>query len=308
MPDPDPEYDATTSMLGRRLAMFANMLLAVYAISVLSHILPPRLLDPLWQLNAASIVLDNATIPLVGIGLCFLATYLDPLNGNLRARSRLFSRLALPAALGFLLLIPLQGFAGWKAYTTSSGVQASQLQRAYRSLEQLNQAVTTAESAEELQQAVREIGGVSLDGLNAAVPLQQLKARLRETVTVSRARIQQGAKATKPTFLTAVLQQVGRGMLLALAYAVGFSAATTNRRGDCSLLEQILLPWILKRQRHFRHYSTSNQPPRISASNWADEAPRREGRKSSMSDIPPPDVVDSEYFHHLSRSDDTKTP
>ena len=228
IPDASSKYDGAAALLGKRLAWFANTLFTVYVIAIFSRILPPRLLDPLWQLNAATIVLDNATIPLLGMGLCYLATYLDPLNGNLRARSRLFSRLAGFAALGFLLLIPLQPCAGWTAYTASSNAQAKQVRTAYRSLDSLNQAVSTARSAEELQEAVRAIGGVSLEGLDPTVPLQELKLRLRQTVSTARGRIQQRAEAAKPSFFRAVVQPVSRGMLLALAYAIGFSAATST--------------------------------------------------------------------------------
>lgn len=93
------------------LAAISIVLLVVLLAAVLTTTLPPKLMDPQWKLQFAAVLVNNATLPLVGALLMPLGLGFDPANPRLRARWISFRRWALPAALGFLLLIPLHGFA-----------------------------------------------------------------------------------------------------------------------------------------------------------------------------------------------------
>lgn len=108
------------SVLARRLACFATALLGVYVVQVVGAIVPPRVLDPTWQLRFVSALLTQAAIPLVGFGLLFLASSIDPTNAQLERQVRRCARLSIQAALGFFLLIPVQLAGVWGGWARRS--------------------------------------------------------------------------------------------------------------------------------------------------------------------------------------------
>ena len=88
--------------------------------------LSPKLLDPRWQLDLISNLINNGSLALVGALLIHLAIAFHPGSDRLRARYNTFRRWALAASIGFLLLIPLQMSASWKLYSSVVG-QSQQL-------------------------------------------------------------------------------------------------------------------------------------------------------------------------------------
>jgi len=84
-----------------------------------------------------------------------VAVWVDPGNQRLRARRNALRRWALAAALGCLLLVPLQGWAGWRLYRTVTGSQQQQLSQASQKLADLRQAISSATTHQELQARVQ---------------------------------------------------------------------------------------------------------------------------------------------------------
>jgi len=110
------EFDS--AMMADRLAFIAIALFAVYLITLLASILPIRLLDTARQRRFISACLDSAT---VALGQLHLAAYLDPGNPTLLKRR---DRLAIGAVIGFLLIIPLQAYAGCQDVAVAMNIQA----------------------------------------------------------------------------------------------------------------------------------------------------------------------------------------
>jgi hypothetical protein len=77
---------------------------------------------------------NAATFPLQGLALLRLACFLDPDDPLLERRHRRCSRLAMAAALGFLLLLPLQTSAGLRQSRGITTAQAARIQGAERKL------------------------------------------------------------------------------------------------------------------------------------------------------------------------------
>jgi len=94
--------------LALRLWFGALALLVVFAATVLNAALPLRLVDPRWLQGLIQALLSQGFLPLIALVLLQLAVVLNPESSRLRRRRDRFSRLALVAALGFALLIPLQ--------------------------------------------------------------------------------------------------------------------------------------------------------------------------------------------------------
>ena len=154
------------------------MLLVLYATIVLSATLPLRLADPVWQLRLYNAVANNSAFPLVGLALLHLASDLDPACDTLARRAGFYARVAVPIALGFLLMIPLQGYLIWQQSSTAASGQANQLVRQERTLASLRQAVNEAGRVSELKQRFAALQGSSLGPAEQALPLNQLKAQL----------------------------------------------------------------------------------------------------------------------------------
>lgn len=95
-------------VLALRLWLVALALLVVFAATVLNGALPLRLLDPRWLLGLIQVLLSQGFLPLIALVLLQLAVVLNPNSSRLRRRRDRCSRLALVAALGFALLVPLQ--------------------------------------------------------------------------------------------------------------------------------------------------------------------------------------------------------
>jgi hypothetical protein len=219
-----------------RLSWVALVLLALYATIVLSAALPLRLADPAWQLRLYNAVVNASAFPLVGLALLHLASDLDPGSKTLARRAGFFARLAVPIALGFLLLIPLQGYLLWQQSSTAASGATTQLERQQRTLGSLRQAVQQAGSVEDLKQRLAAAQGPSLGPAEQAVPLSQLKTQL--TVALEQAdRALQRRRASLPAAdPIGLLVLALRNGLACLVLAIGFAALGQRRRAPVALL------------------------------------------------------------------------
>ncbi|MEA5443507.1 hypothetical protein [Cyanobium gracile] len=230
------EFDS--AILADRLAFMAIALFVIYLITLLASILPVSLLDTAWQLRFISACLDSATIPLVALGLLHLAAYLDPGNPALQKRRDGLARLAIVAVIGFLLIVPLQAYAGWNSVATARANVARQLTAATSTFDLLQDTITTATSLDNLQARLQAIQTPSL-GIrfeNLGLPLPETKramlARLKEVRQQVEARIQ----APAPQTIEAVARDSLRVMLSSLALAIAFAMGAQRKGSDVPLL------------------------------------------------------------------------
>jgi hypothetical protein len=97
--------------------MLANVAIGLFLIFidiVTFQILPIRLLDPAWILIFADSVCNHMLLPLVGLLLFQIDAALASPSLRVHARRFQISRLALVPVIGYLLLVPLIGFANWR--------------------------------------------------------------------------------------------------------------------------------------------------------------------------------------------------
>ncbi len=223
-PSPSPSPVPSAS-LPRVLQALSIVLLAVFLASVLTTALPPRLLDPQWQLGFTEVLVNNASLALIGALLLPLARGFDPDHKHRRSPWKAFRRGALAASLGFLLLVPLQGYAGWRFYTTVTASRQQQNSQASEKLADLRQAIATATTHDELQLRVRK-----LFGQNAGLSPAELRTPMADLRPMLLARAQQAANqlmlrveaqaAVKPDRL---VKETIRLTVSAMAYAIGFA-------------------------------------------------------------------------------------
>lgn len=133
-----------------RLSFVAAVLFGIFVIQVVGSGVPPRLLNPSWQLAVVAAVLNNAFLPLFGLGLLHFAVSLSDWDQSLARALRWSSRLALPVCLSFLLLIPLQWWALGQINGRLDARQKQELGRLESLVASLRQVVIQSGSSEEL--------------------------------------------------------------------------------------------------------------------------------------------------------------
>ena len=148
--------------------------LVLFASLVAAALFPLQLLDPAWQLRLAAALINSAAFPLLGLALLQIAAELGPHDPLLKNRARLCSQLAVAAALGFLLLLPLQTIAGLQTIRTVNNAQASRIQGAEAKLKALRQAVRGAASNAELSQQLQKLQGPVLRPADISQPMPLL--------------------------------------------------------------------------------------------------------------------------------------
>lgn len=233
-----------TAIVADRLALVALTLFAVYGAAVLAAILPPRLLDPLWQLSSTRITVEAAPIPLLGLALLHLAAYLSPANLPLQRRRQALARLAVPVSLAFLLIIPLQGQAVWRSYRLANAVADQQQASTSERAERVRLAIEQATSPQDLQRRLLALQRpdlrIQLDPSRfPAIPLPALKRQLLSQLDQAEGQVKARFSPIDPATADRITRESLRVMVSSIAFAVGF-AACAQRKGQ---LVPFLVEW-----------------------------------------------------------------
>lgn len=167
----------TPTLLSSLLMNLAFTLFALFLAGFLLDILPPALLDSGWIVTSVASLANLVIFPLLGLALVHLAAYFSPTPRFQSLQSKL-SRLAVLAALGFFLLLPLMGFLVVKNGRTIASNNAQALAQLSAKSTQLRTAVRDAQTPNQLQAAMLELQGPALDGNALSRPLPALKEQL----------------------------------------------------------------------------------------------------------------------------------
>lgn len=221
-------------LLALRLWVVALALLVVFAANVLNGALPLRLLDPRWLQGLIQVLLSQGFLPLIALALLQLAVVLDPKSSRLRRRRDRFSRLALAAALGFVLLIPLQLAASWGSLSQLASGQNQQRLQGLAVIGQLRQAISAATSHEDLARRLAALpipqkGGSSPADL--ALPFPQRQRNLLEGLARSESQLNRLATAAAPIPWSALVASALAVIPTALALAGAFLVLGYGSRG-----------------------------------------------------------------------------
>ena len=215
---PDPS-------LARLLAVGSIVLPVVFLAAVLTSAMPPKLLDPTWQLQLAATLISYATLPLVGTLLMPLAQWVDPGNQRLRARWLALRCWTLAAAIGFLLLIPLQIYAGLSLYRNVTGTLEQQTSQSAEKLADLRQSISTAATHQELQALLQKFFGRNA-GLSASerrLPMAELRSMLLAKAEQASQQLMRQVEAQAAMKPDQLVKETIRIAISALAYAIGFA-------------------------------------------------------------------------------------
>lgn len=215
-------------------------LIGLYLLILGFDILPPRILDPLWMLTTASSLTNNISIPLVGMAMLHLAAFLAPINNRIQGRQAFFSRVALWACLGFLLLLPVIGFANWRGIRNVSTSNTQTVAQVKRNADRLIAEIEAASSPKDLQLRLGRLQGPVLPDSQLNQPLPLLK---KQALTVINRLLNQYLGAIpnpKSEVYTEIYRQSLRTALMALLAAILSASVAWDPRSSNSILRQLL--------------------------------------------------------------------
>ena len=212
--------------IGTMLANVALGLFLIYLVLVAYEIFPIRIKDPAWMLSFASTVCNYMLFPLAGLVFLHISAAIAAPNHRLHARRRYFSRLAIIPLLGYLLLVPLIGFANWRGVRLIQTRQKIDNVRINKNNQFLTKEINAATSAKDLQIRLRNSGGPTLPDnmLNQPLPLLQNQAKEIISQATNFAKIQ--AKTPSSPEVVQVYWQSVKLVLLALLSAFCFASVT----------------------------------------------------------------------------------
>jgi len=226
-PGPLPEF-------ALRLWFVALALLLVFAATVLNAALPLRLVDPRWLQGLIQVLLSQGFLPLIALVLLQLAVVINPNSSRLRRRRDRFSRLALVAALGFALLIPLQLASTWSNLNQQTSGQNQQRLQGLAVIGQLRQAISTATSHQDLASRLAALPipqSGSSSAADLALPFPQRQRNLLEGLARSERQLTNEATSPAPIPWPALIETSLRVIPTALALAGGFAALAFGHGG-----------------------------------------------------------------------------
>jgi hypothetical protein len=243
---PHPDVHAGLSDLSQSMSLASLSMLAVFLLSLLSSLLPARLGEASWQLAFVTALVDNAVVALVALLTLHIAARLNAGDGFSASLRDGAARWAVAAALGFLLLVPLQLWNGWRLQQADTHSLTRQERQVERRFQQLRRAVSEASSLPELQRGLRQVVGSSaLPPLNPSEPLPELKRQLSTVLSRNEERLQQQLRHQRLNRAEArngsgLIATPLRGALSCLAYALAFAALARRRGWTISLLAELL--------------------------------------------------------------------
>lgn len=222
------------------MAVSAWGLVAVFITAVVMPLMPPQPWLPAWQLRLGSLIVNQAPLALLAHILLHTAALLQPAAGwisRYRTRWRLW---AAAAALGFLLLIPLQAAAILSGLSSARAEQSSRAAAAQRRFEILRRTIASAPDLATLQARLQALQGPDLTPADRALPLPQLRRQLDAALVDASTSVQTRLRWPSSQQLWAILQDSVRLPLSSLAFALAFAAGGQRPSDRHSLLRTLL--------------------------------------------------------------------
>ncbi len=238
-----------SSQLADSLQWVSCALVVVFLAQVITALFPFGLLQPDWMVRVSGTIRGTASLPLMALGLMMLAIMIDGEVMPLSDHFRLVRRIATFAAIGFLLLIPLQSYG-------NLGIIRTQVQESQGQLKRLADAanqVQKASNEQQLRDAIRAIpGGEQLANRPLGADVQTIKTGLLARLRPSVKRLENQLKENQNKALQSTIGPLIRDGFVALAYAIGFAGMGYAKTGSPTPLRRLLKthnPMLLKEQK-----------------------------------------------------------
>jgi hypothetical protein len=234
--EPFPPLPSPTA---RGLSLAGVVLLVLFLSILAGALFPVSLLAPAWQLRCGAALINGSPVAITGLALLNLAASLDRADPLLARRRRVAARLAIPAALGFLLLVPLLSSAALRQQSDQFLQRTVDLRRASSQLDLLRQAARAASSVQELDQQLVNLRGPQLEPADRTLPLAEVRRRLDAVLNQAAGDIARQRSAIPPANPLQLLPELLRTTIACIALAIGFAALARRDNAEESLLEEL---------------------------------------------------------------------
>jgi hypothetical protein len=212
-------------------------------VAVALSLFPLRLADSQWQLGVLANLVANGSWILIGLVLLHLACMLQPRNAPLNQRLMLWRRLAALAAVGYLVIAPLQVVITWIGVDSSRNTRERVISKSETQLKAYRDALMGSANLTDLKERLGAISGAPpLPEQAALVPYPVVRERLLQQLEQAETRFRERVQNVRPGPNALDLwRQTARGALASLMLALGFASGAEGLFGQASLLESLKL-------------------------------------------------------------------
>lgn len=205
-------------------------MLFVYVFSVLSVALPLQLSNPAWIQALINALIQNAIIPLAAIVFIVLLVILVPCERPTCLLARFISRSALPVALGFFMLIPLQSGLAIYVIGQSNQEEARDLAEITNRFAASRDRIASASEPSELSAAASMLPRDVIQTLSV-LPLSQARSRTQEALDQLQRSIIINRSGQQRQFRWQIAKESARNLFSALLIGIAFFTARFRKIG-----------------------------------------------------------------------------
>jgi hypothetical protein len=224
-------------MYARSLSRIALVFVGLYVLQVVSVAIPVKLFDYLWISKVTVNLINGSSFPLLALLTLVVGSLFYENDHFLKSRRQLFCRLAGVAAIGFILLIPLNFYTGILQHTKNTE-KLRALDTAESQLASYRKAATQATSMADLQSRLAKINAPKLAAADLALPLPELKARMTTVFDqVSMQIAERRLKYDRSTNWQIRGTEILRSAIACLLLAFGFAAFAQRNSTDPVLMD-----------------------------------------------------------------------
>ena len=196
----------------------ALVLIGIYIVSFIAAWIPSNINDPKWPTLILDSLLDRAFLPLIGAALILLANQMDRRSAIISKHRKWVQKFAPLAALGFFLLIPLQGLASYNVLIAAN-------REAKQKTTNLTRAITKIRAA---QNEAALLAGISEAGIQnfppgkSLVPTATDKEQILSQLSTEVSRLQYQSPKNSNNLMQGLIVKWLRDGAMACLYGFGF--------------------------------------------------------------------------------------
>ena len=237
---------SSQAFFARLAATAARALLFIYAITIAAQALPLKVLAMDWQISMISVITNSSILPLQGLVLAHLAAYLDPSEPRFEVFCQNLRRWALPATLGFLLIIPLQSYNFVKGIRNYRQNAAKNELTITQTFGDIRNAVESASTTADLQKRLADLNAPGLSPADRIAPLPAIRPTLLAEIQKAEKKAKANISQQDPEQFWLFSKQMVGSILAALVFAFAFAAAAKRSAWPESLLVRFIryLGWL----------------------------------------------------------------
>ena len=212
-------------------------LIGLFILNLVGNFLPPKLLDPDWQLNLSDGLINSGIYPLMGLLLVIVSAYLEPDNSTIdRWQTRLRS-LACLATAAYLLLAPAVVLICKLGLDRSANVLDREYGRARQQIVDMRAAINTSPNLAALQARFQQLKAPPLPLDAASLPYSEIQGSLLDQLKANERNLQQNLRQPLLIRMWPLLQRAYRNILASLVLAVGFASMAKTKSANQTLLQ-----------------------------------------------------------------------